>query len=189
MSSPWSGDATPVPPRLRVRTVAVPAPGPLVALLPEADALAWIRGGDGMVAWGEVVRHKAAGPADAEEWWTGLVAQSDVESDLDVTLSGGGMVAFGSFVFDPGNAAASSGLVVPRTVLGRRGGRAWLTQIGVEPDEERSAPVAGPAPSRPLGVHFEGGALTSEQWRAAVSKAVGDISAGLLDKVVLARDL
>src|SRR4051794_41955153 len=98
-----------------------------------------------MVAWGEVVRHKAAGPADAEEWWTGLVAQSDVESDLDVAVPGSGLVAFGSFVFDPDNTAASSGLVVPRTVLGRRGGRAPLAPIGGGPGEGRAPPGARPA--------------------------------------------
>ena len=187
MSSPPG--TTLVPPRLRVRTVAVPDPGPLVALLPETDAIAWLRGGDGMVAWGEVVRHKAARPSDAEEWWTALVAQSDVESDLDVAVPGSGLVAFGSFVFDPDNTSASSGMVVPRTVLGRRSGRAWLTQIGVEDDEDRPGPVAGSVPPAPDGVRFEGGSLTSEQWRAVVSRAVGDISRGLLDKVVLARDL
>ena len=187
MSSP--AGANPVPPRLRVRTVAVPDPGPLVAMLPETDAVAWLRGGDGMVAWGEVVRHKAAGPQDAEEWWTALVAQSDVESDLGTAVPGSGLVAFGSFVFDPDNTASSSGMVVPRTVLGRRAGRAWLTQIGIEDDEHRPGPVTGEAPLPPVGVRFEGGSLTSEQWRAAVSRAVGEIGSGLLDKVVLARDL
>ena len=187
MSSPAGVNL--VPPRLRVRTVAVPDPGPLVALLPETDALAWLRGGDGMVAWGEVVRHKAASPADADEWWSTLVASSDEESDLDTALPGSGLVAFGSFVFDPANTSASSGLVVPRTVLGRRAGRAWLTEIGIEADEQRPAPYAGPAPAAPTGVRFEGGSLTPEQWRAAVSRAVGSIAAGQLDKVVLARDL
>ncbi len=157
--------------------------------MPETDALAWLRGGDGMVAWGEVVRHKATSPQDAEEWWTGLVASSDVESDLGVPLPGSGLVAFGSFVFDPDNTAASSGLVVPRTVLGRRAGRAWLTQVGIEADQDRPDPVAGPVPPAPVGVRFEGGSLTPDQWRAAVSRAVADIGAGLLDKVVLARDL
>ena len=164
-------------------------PGPLVPMLPATDAVAWLRGGDGMVAWGEVVRHKAARPQDAEEWWTALVAQSDVESDLDTAVPGSGLVAFGSFVFDPDNTAVSSGMVVPRTVLGRRAGRAWLTQIGIEADGDRPAPVAGPPAEPPVGVRFEGGALTAEQWRAAVSRAVGDIGQGLLDKVVLARDL
>ena len=187
MSSPTGSN--PVSPRLRVRTVAVPDPGPLVALLPSADAVAWLRGGDGMIAWGEVVRHKAAGPAEAEEWWQELVGQSDVESEIATAVPGSGLVAFGSFLFDPDNTSASSGLVVPRTVLGRRCGRAWLTQIGVEPGEVRAAPAADAPPPAPTGVRFEGGSLTSQQWRAAVSHAVDDIGAGRLDKVVLARDL
>src|SRR4051794_41945887 len=109
-----------------------------------------------MVAWGEVVRHKAGGPADAEEWWTGLVAQSDVESDLDVAVPGSGLVAFGSFVFDPDNTAASSGLVVPRTVLGRRGGGGRVGPIRGPAGGGRAAPGARPGAPRPPGARLGG---------------------------------
>ena len=177
------------PPRLRVRTVEVPDPGPLTAMLPRVDGLAWLRDGDGMVGWGEAVRHKAAGPIEADQWWSELVADAEVTSELPDTPPGSGLVAFGSFVFDPDNTDHASGLVVPRTVLGRRDGRAWLSQIGLAPGERRSDPVPTPAPQRPVGVDFTDGGLTGEQWRAAVSLAVDQIVAGRLDKVVLARDV
>lgn len=177
------------PPRLRVRTVEVPDPGPLVAMLADHDAFAWLRHGEGMVGWGEVVRHKVATPGEGDEWWKQLVAQSDVESSLNVPLTGSGLIAFGSFVFDPDNTAATSGLVVPRTVLGRRGGRAWLTEVGLAVGEQRPAPVPGPPVRRPQHVTFSDGGLSRERWRQAVSAAVGQIAAGRLDKVVLARDV
>jgi menaquinone-specific isochorismate synthase len=176
------------PPRLRVRTVEIPDPGPLVGLLPATDAVAWLRGGDGMVGWGEAVRHKVASPTEADEWWTDLVADSDVESTLESPPAGSGLAAFGSFVFDPDNTSASSGLVVPQTVLGRRNGRAWLTSVG--PGGASSAPAQPVDPPRaPVGVTITDGALRPEQWRAAVTGAVTRIAAGRLDKVVLARDL
>ena len=47
--------------------------------------------------------------------------------------AGSGLVAFGSFVFDPENSDGQSRLIVPEVVIGRRNGRCWLTQIGAEP--------------------------------------------------------
>jgi menaquinone-specific isochorismate synthase len=177
----------PTPPRLYARTVEIDDPGPLAELLPETDAYAWIRRGEGMIGWGEVVRSKPASIAEAEEWWTGLVAQVVSVSDLEHT-SGAGFMAFGSFVFDPATTAARSTLVVPRTVLGRRGGRSWLTQIGTSFGHDDTIPV--PVPARaPLSISYADGGLTGPQWEAAVAEAVRRITAGELEKVVLARDL
>jgi menaquinone-specific isochorismate synthase len=71
----WSA---PDPPRLHVRTHAIDDPGSLLALLPPKDSYVWLRHGDGLVGWGEVVRLKPASIAEAAEWWTDLVAQVEV---------------------------------------------------------------------------------------------------------------
>ena len=68
-------------------------------------------------------------------------------SDLDHT-PGAGFMAFGSFVFDPATTAARSTMVVPSTVLGRRNGRAWLTQIGTSFVHDDSAAAGHPHRSR-----------------------------------------
>jgi menaquinone-specific isochorismate synthase len=169
--------------------VEIPDPGDLVALLPGADSLAWLRGGEGMVAWGEVVRHKPSSIGEASEWWADLVAHVEVGADLAQPLSGSGLLAFGSFVFDPDNTQSQSQLVVPRVVVGRRRGRCWLTTVG--PVEATELPGGRPvAPAvRPTGVEFGDGALTSQEWMSAVATAVGRIGSGEVDKVVLARDL
>jgi len=84
--------------------------------------------------------------------------------------------------------------VVPRTVIGHRHGRWWLTRTasagelpglpggGDEPAQH--APVASPGE-----VRYADGAYSGLQWMGAVREAVQRITAGELDKVVLARDL
>src|SRR5699024_10940671 len=79
-------------------------------------------------------------------------------------------------------------LVVPRTVVGRRNGRSWLTQIGTSfGHDDTIAPVT--PPRAPRQVSYADGGLTGPQWEAAVAEAVRRITAGQLEKVVLARDL
>ena len=51
----WS-DLT--PPRLQVRSVEIDDPGTLLERLPPADAHAWIRRGEGIIGYGEVVRNR-----------------------------------------------------------------------------------------------------------------------------------
>ncbi|WP_375425586.1 isochorismate synthase MenF [uncultured Friedmanniella sp.] len=177
----------PAPPSLRVRTVEIDDPGALPALLPGDGGFAWVRHGEGVVGWGEAVRHKPTGIADAEEWWAELAGSVVVEAELADPPAGAGLLAFGSFVFDPDSAGRST-LVVPAVVVGRRAGRAWLTRIGTAFGEPPSLePAAAPRP--PSDLTYAGGALSVERWQQAVSEAVARIGAGRLDKVVLARDL
>ena len=72
----------------------------LLAHLPE-NPLAFVRGGDGIVGWGEAVRLEsslAAGRvADLAAKWRELVASASVTDE--VQLPGTGLVAFGTFAF------------------------------------------------------------------------------------------
>jgi menaquinone-specific isochorismate synthase len=78
--------------------------------------------------------------------------------------------------------------VVPETVVGRRGGRWWVTTATAGP-APTPHPGLGPDPAAPGDVTFADGALSSAEWEARVAEAVARISRGGLDKVVLARDL
>ncbi|GGV31414.1 isochorismate synthase [Actinomadura cremea] len=175
------------PDRLAVRTVPVPDPGDLIARLPDPAPLAWIRHGDGIVGWGETARIPLP-PGDdrfaaAARLLTDLFTTADI--DDPVALPGTGPVAFGAFGFDP--ASPDSALIVPRRVLGRRDGRAWLTTIGAPDDPPTPHPPA--APTAPTGLRWDDGALTPDDWKHAVATAVTRIRQGRLGKVVLARDL
>ena len=186
------------PPQLRVGTVAISDPGPLLALLPAEDAYAWVRHGEGLVAFGEAARHKPASITEADEWFADLVASTEIVTELDHGPAGSGLVAFGSFLFDPERSAGQSTLVVPQTVIGRRHGRSWLTRIGPDsggvPPGIDTAVGAGSVrrprqPEPPRGLRFLPGGLDEVTWPAAVAEAVRRIVAGGLDKVVLAREV
>ena len=177
--------AVTAPERLAVRTVPVPDPGDLIARLPHPTALAWIRHGEGIAGWGEAARIPVPGGADrfaaAAALLRELFAAADVDDPVDVP--GTGPVAFGSFGFDP--ESPDSTLIVPRRILGRRDGTAWLTTIG-----DDTEPLAVPTPPHaPAGLRWQDGALPEDAWRQAVAAAVGRIRDGHLGKVVLARDL
>ncbi|MFF1530610.1 isochorismate synthase MenF [Cellulomonas sp. NPDC058312] len=181
---------------LVVRTVALDAPDDLLSLLPQDAPLTWVRRGDGLVGWGEAVRVEVAGAerfADAERAWHRLVAHAVVRDE--VRLPGTGPVAFGSFAFDDASAAGGV-LVVPRVVVGRRDGRAWLTVVetpgtlGAAPDAGLLARhVAGLTPVRAPGeVTYASGSVAADDWTDVVARGVAAIRAGEVDKVVLARD-
>jgi menaquinone-specific isochorismate synthase len=177
------------PGRLVVRTMPAPDPGDLIARLPEADALAWVRRGDGLVGWGTAAKITLPAGQDrfvAGEKWLREVFDAAQVTD-EVAVPGTGPVAFGSFTFDP--ASDGSVLVVPRTVLGRWRGAAWLTTIsraGETPATCESAPEQAVAPT---GVRWADGSLTAPEWERAVATAVAAISDGALRKVVLALEM
>ena len=158
------------------------------ALLPLADPrqpLLWLRDGDGFVGLGEALRLEFSGPdrfRDARRAWTELAARATV--DDAVGLPGTGLLAFGAFAF-AGSSERVSTLIVPRVVVGRRGGVGWITRI-----DDGDAPAdASPLSKEPYGVGFESGRMTPDRYRAAVRAALEDIDSGTLGKVVLSRDV
>jgi len=192
------GTGQQAPERLAARTVEIPDPGDLVDLLPEPAGLAWIRHGDGLAGWGETARITLPAGEDrftaGEKWLRELFDGAEIEDR--VAEPGSGPVAFGSFTFD--SASDGSVLVVPETIIGRRGGRSWLTTIRPLAAAATPAPApripGGPGHVRvplttPAEIRWHDGSLTAPQWQRAVATAVQRIREGQLSKVVLARDL
>jgi menaquinone-specific isochorismate synthase len=179
--------------RLVARTVEVAAsrglPENLLDLLPTDEPMAWLRRGEGFVAWGVAARCTTSGPdrfTDAVDWWRSVSAAAVVRDE--VQMPGTGLVCVGSFGFadDPGDSV----LVVPRVVVGTRGKRSWITVIG---DEELAPPSpelsVQPDVAAPRNVVFADGAMSGAAWESVVAQAVARIADGELEKVVLARDL
>ncbi|GGS76582.1 isochorismate synthase [Planobispora rosea] len=168
---------------LVAKTTLVGDPGDLVSRLPGSAPYAWIRHGEGLVAWGEAARVTVPpGPGRfewAHDWLSATFGETDVEDE--VRAPGSGPVAFGSFTFDP--ASPGSVLVVPRAVLVRRDGQAWLTTVG----EDLLDPVL--PFDDPGRIRYGDGSLTAPEWEHAVARAVRLIRSGRLAKAVLARDL
>ncbi|MDP9444480.1 MAG: isochorismate synthase [Actinomycetota bacterium] len=167
-------------------------PGPLLALLPPQQPVAWMRRDEGLVGWGVAARFDTRG-ADrfvaAERWWEEVAATAVVRDE--VARPGSGLVAFGSFGFadDPG----TSLLVVPETVVGHRRGptgeRWWVTTVGSAALRPTPRLTAASAALPPQDVVFTDGAMPGAQWESVVKAAVRRIEAGEVEKVVLARDL
>lgn len=140
--------------------------------------LTWIHEGDGLVAWDVAATTTVRGPerfARAQRWWARFCADADI--DDAVLAPGTGPVAFASFSFDGDD---ESVITVPGTIVGQRDGKAWITTITPSHPMPMRRPPSGPLQEpQPSGDHYEG----------IVADAVSDISAGLLDKVVLARSV
>ena len=166
---------------LRVRSTAYTLAEPLIRYLPDSP-LAIIRHGEGIIGFGEVARLSATGPnriAELARQWAELVGTAEV--DDQVQLPGSGLVAFGSFAFS-GDSASESVLIVPRTILGVRDGRGWITQIGDE-----SATVAPAEAASARKIELLDGSPDPAGYEKAVSLAVDAIKQNHLEKVVLAR--
>lgn len=174
------------------RTVPIDDPGDLLRRLATPDGAIWLRGHDGLIAWGRATRLSIpAGPrrfADAQRRYGEWLAATAVEDR--VGLPGCGPVAFGAFTFDPDR--EGSVLVIPRLVLGRREGQAWLTATTESPGALQAMLRLEPTPAGPPQAHgrvrYAGRTSREIAWVDAVDRAVRRIREGALDKVVLARD-
>ena len=186
-------DTTPKAERTVVRTRPIPDPEQLLARLPIENPVAWVRGGEGLIGWGVAAQLEVSGPerfSRAQRWWTKWCAEKVIDDTVDVP--GTGPVAFASFAFDPN--PGTSIISVPKIIIGRRGGQAWVTVV--DPDNDPRAdtglrnsirPVSVPA--KPTAVRWAEGSRTAPDWQGAVAEAIVRIDAGELDKVVLARDV
>ena len=142
----------------------------------------WLRGGEGFVGFGEWRSAVVKGTnrfVDARNWWreqlNGLKIVNDVHG------SGTGPILFASFSFD---SQEESHLVIPQIVIGQKGGKSWITWIGKYPELSEENESADS-----VNVTFNQGALSDDKWKDQVAKAIKEIRAGELEKVVLARDL
>ena len=191
---------------LHARTVEIPDPGDLASLLPDAGGTAWLRRGDGMIGIGEIARYQAdPGDTDpirsADRWWAEFARSLSVTT-LD-GVAGSGPIAFGTFCFDPGHSSRTGTLVVPELTVGRRDGRAWLTLVTDDPNANPTAdriaaltscPTRSDRCSAGIGatggeIRWSDGALNGPEWETVVDTAVARIRAGVVEKVVLARDV
>ena len=145
--------------------------------------MAWIRRGEGMIGLGCHACTNVSGPAEADAWWTTLVDGLEHTSSVS-GVAGTGPLAFGSFTFDPDHTRAVSRLIVPRVIIGRRQGQAWLTVLG---DAALELPEPGPALRPPQGVRVELDEAGQARWQRRVAEAVHRIEINGLEKVVLAR--
>ncbi len=143
------------------------------------DGLLFTRAGVGFAGRGVAIR----GPVEEV---TAALGAMKVDDPLD--RPGSGPLAFGTIPFLPG---AAGELVVPRCVLARaEDGTAWLTTIDGPGDGTSTCGPGGDDPEHTLPSRYD--VISSRppaDWCDAVATATARIRAGVLDKVVLAREV
>ena len=169
--------------RVDVESVVFEGTGELISLLPNASPLTWVRNGEGIIGYGEFARVHFSGASrfeDAAQWWREQLKGFRINDHIRVP--GSGPIAFGSFSFDE---AEDSVFIIPRVVVGKRGNTSWITRIGAPaPLNHELLPTRKSSP-----LSWGEGSLSASEWEAAVSHAIVRITAGELEKVVLARDV
>ena len=157
---------------------------PLLELLPDNAPLTWVRGGDGLVGWGNYASTVVKGAnrfTDARNWWHQQLEKFAIADS--VHASGTGPILFTSFSFDPDE---ESVLVIPQIVVGMRNGSSWITWIGDQPQPKllEEVPLLQDAE-----FNWGDGSLSPAEWQVRVAQAIKEIEDTKLEKVVLARDL
>ncbi|CAB4692662.1 unannotated protein [freshwater metagenome] len=169
--------------RIDVESVVFEGTGELISLLPNASPLTWVRNGEGVIGYGEFAKVHFSGASrfeDAAQWWREQLKGFRINDHIRVP--GSGPIAFGSFSFDE---AEDSVFIIPRVVVGKRGNTSWITRIGAPaPLNHELLPTRKSSP-----LSWGEGSLSASEWEAAVGHAIVRITAGELDKVVLARDV
>ena len=176
--------------RVLTREIATPEGFDITKHFPE-DASVFIRGGQGIVGFGEVVRFETSGPNRISEMasiWRDQVSLAEVTDSLRIQCTG--LVAFGSVTFSE-DSTINSVVVIPRLVLGTRDGRSWITEIVAEGEESISADfLTQPASYRANEkLTFYDGAMGADLFTSQANLAIEKIRAGRIQKVVLARDI
>ena len=192
-------------PRLRSVTREIDGIDDVLELADAADPIVWSRRGDILIGTGgPAATFRGSGsPGDVARWWRQVTETAEV--DDAVNLPGTGMVAFGALPFDA-RSSSDAVLTVPRLVVGRRGGRTWLTHTSPADVPDLASTTSTTAPTepteateltapkpKPYGPHWSAtlgpGALTPDGYQDAVRDGLDAIAAGDVAKVVLARDL
>lgn len=212
-----TSDILAAPPRLHVRSRFVddvdPGPGfPFEAglpttveqtleLLPRSGFSCWVRDTSGLIGFGRVLRIRARGPERFTELsaaWSALTEAAEVEDEVD--LLGSGLMCFATVAYS-GESAVDSIIHIPEFILGRRGGRVWLTSITTD-DKPPLPPTLHAEPLRRVeSARAEAGELDPTTWAQLVERVSSmltpiDTTAEVdafsedptLRKIVLARD-
>ena len=173
-----------MPPLIPVTSARIGDHLPLLQLLPDAEPLSWVRRGEGLVGWGVHDTTTVTGKnrfRDAREWWHQHLGTFSITDT--VHSSGTGPLLFSSFSFSE---EEESVLVIPKVIVGNRGGQSWITWIGENPQPVLLSEIDSSSTPNYL---WRNGTLSPEVWQERVAEAIAAIAAGQIDKVVLARDL
>jgi menaquinone-specific isochorismate synthase len=163
-----------LPLKVQIRPAKVPD------ALELAGANVFLHEGKLVIGYGVVAELNAKGDARIESLgakWQELVESAEISDE--VSVPGSGLIGLTSITFSP-TSQFESVIIVPSRTLVIQDGHCFEVAAGQETSSEQG--------SEPEG-DFAEGQHDSVGFRSSVEKAISAISAGELEKVVLARDL
>lgn len=167
---------------------SLPSLDELLGFADPSQPLLWTRGDRGCVGIGETLRLTFTGPdrfTQASAAWRSIAAAAEV--DDSVRLPGSGLLAFGTFAFSSASESTSV-LIVPRMIVARHRGTAWVTEIAEAPIGRDPLLPA----SSPIGAWIGTGLPTTDPnaaYLAGVREASARIARGSVEKIVLSRQV
>lgn len=161
------------------------------------DGVLWHHEGFGLAGRGTALRIELPrGLADPAAVAGVAATLAAIRPAGDVTGPGTGAVALGALPF---RREAAGTLVVPRVLVGRRDGEAWITTLAGPDDGPEVARLAGQMAADALGGFTDPrpapsaftltSVLDHGAWREIVAAALDRVAAGEFGKVVLARQV
>ena len=151
------------------------------------DSTCILHRGDGVVGIGHIARFAPDSMLAADVWWEEFCADLENETELP-GVYGTGPVAFGSFVFDPDRTSARSVMIVPRTIVGRRYGISWITQLSYG-DVDDDPPMRQMLPARPHIDDIHPGTIDDDRWLQLARQAQELFFSGGIEQLIIMRDL
>ena len=167
---------------------SLPSLDELLGFADPSQPLLWTRGDRGCVGIGETLRLTFTGPdrfTQASAAWRSIAAAAEV--DDSVRLPGSGLLAFGTFAFSSVSESTSV-LIVPRMIVARHRGTAWVTEIAEAPIGRDPLLPA----SSPIGAWIGTDLPTTDPnaaYLAGVREASARIARGSVEKIVLSRQV
>lgn len=180
--------------RVRTRALKFGDGQRLITHLPKTP-LTFIRDGEGLVGSGVTLRLAATGSGRFEQLskqWVELSKNAIV--DDSVGGLGRGLIAFGALAFSD-QSSTESVLVVPKTLVGIKDGRSWVTQIWhsneAAPAEITTLDDFEPNHEEYFSPSLElvAGEISGSEFETLATSVVQQIQNSQVEKVVLARDL
>lgn len=145
---------------------------------------AWVRGGEGLVGFGEYKKFEVTGEnrfEKAKAWWMARVSEFEIQNNVHGV--GTGPILFTSFSFDPNEVSI---LVIPEIIIGHKNGKSWVTWIG-----NSQQPKLNKVDTSSISgeIIWKENLISEQAWQSKVDIAINAIKSELLEKVVLARDM
>ena len=160
--------------KVHIRQAAVPE------VLELGGANVFLHEGKLIIGYGVAKRLAAKGDGRIQELsakWQELVDASEIQDE--VSVPGTGLIGLSSITFSS-KSSAESVIIVPARTLVIQQGHSYEVVVDEDESYDKGNSPAG---------NFVEGLQSSAGFRASVEKAIAKISAGNLEKVVLARDL